>query len=239
MHLMFLRMPLAIGVGLVYLAIGSPASATPLGSLSIANCAGGGVTLTETTVTSLPAGTLAGTGCIETGAGTNVAFSGGSIGQGLAGNILNLTTSSVFPVNNFMTFPAVSPVLDFVLTGLGPGSSNTSCAGLLFGQSCSIVAGSPFVLTSFGTNTTLSLLANGTVADATGTSTWSGLFSSQFNMSAATIQTTILGGGAITSTYSGQFTVASVPEPPALILLGLSLIGLAAWHWKRQGRALS
>lgn len=38
----------------------------------------------ETTVTLLPSGMLAGTGCIETGEGTNVVFSGGSVGQGLA-----------------------------------------------------------------------------------------------------------------------------------------------------------
>ena len=30
-----------------------------------------------------------------------------------------------------------------------------------------------------------------------------------------------------------------VPEPSFLILLGLSLVGLAAWHWKRQGSPLA
>ncbi|HKT36048.1 MAG TPA: PEP-CTERM sorting domain-containing protein [Nitrospira sp.] len=224
----FLRFPLAIALGLFLFAIVTPAFATPLGSFNVANCSGGGVTISETSLTWLPLGTVAGTGCIDTGAGTNIVYSGGTLGGGVAGNLSNLSLSSALPLNNFMTFSGST--LDFMLTGGGPGAGSILCGGLLVGQSCSIAAGSPFILTSLGSNTLFSFNVFGTVADATGTSTWSGAFTSQFNMTAAAIQTLLLAGGSITSTYSGQFTLTpltSVPEPATLAFLGFGMAGLA------------
>jgi hypothetical protein len=223
-----LSVPLALTVVFCF-GLANTALATPMGTLNIANCSGGGVTVSSTAITWSPAGTLPGTGCVDTGAGTNVAFTGGPLLPGVAGNIKNLVTGGPSPVDQFMTFPAVSPLLDFMLVALGPGVANTNCTGLAMGGTCSVSAGSPFVLTNLGNNVTaIGLHANGTVSDATGSSNWFGAFTTQLNLDAATIQTEINRGDSIASTHSAQFTVSSVPEPGTLsmLMLGAGLLGV-------------
>jgi hypothetical protein len=216
---------IAAAVVVMYVAASSPAYADAVGSLSVANCSGGGVTITETTITWLPAGTVAGTGCINTGAGTNVTYSGGTLSSGDTGNIMNLTAGGG-AVDQFMTFQGTT--LDFVLTVLGPGSVNTNCTGLALGASCSAFVGSPFILTNLGTSTIVSLSAGGTVTDGA-ISDWFGAFSTQVNATPAQLQSVLLGGGSVTSTQSGQFTVEGgiepVPEPGSALLL---IIGLGS-----------
>ena len=131
-----------------------------------------------------------------------------------------------------MTFTG-NPNLHFDLTSLGPGVANTNCAGLVLGQSCSPSAGSPFTLTLTSRSTaTLTLSASGVARDASGhSSTWFGAFSTQFPaVNVASIQSTLNGGGSITSTYSGAFIVTApqVPEPTTILLLGTGLAGIAA-----------
>jgi hypothetical protein len=189
----------------------------------VANCSGGGLSFTATTITWLPLGTLPGTGCVNTGAGTNVTYSGGTLGPGDTGNIKNLTAGGG-AVDQFMTFQGTS--LDFVLTFIGPGSANTTCTALLLGESCSVSAGSPFLLTNLGSSTVVSLSAGGTVEDV-GSSKWFGAFSTQVNMTAAQIQSAILSGGSVTSTQSGQFAVQGVSEPASLLLLTVGLGSIA------------
>jgi hypothetical protein len=209
----------AAAVVAICLVSGAPAFADAIGSLNVANCSGGGVSVSSTSITWLPSGTVAGTGCIATGAGTNVSYSGGLLGSGVTGNIANVTVGSS-PINQFMTFQGTT--LDFVLTFLGPGSSNTNCALLTVGQSCSVAGGSPFVLTDLGSSTIVGFSAGGTVTDG-GTTSWAGLFSTQVNLTPLQIQNALLGGGSVTSTQSGQFSVQSVPEPSSLLLLAFGL----------------
>jgi hypothetical protein len=215
----------AAGIAAICLASGAPTFADAAGSLDVANCSGGGMSLSATSITWLPAGTVAGTGCIATGAGTNLTYSGGTLGPGDIGNIQNVTSGGG-AIDQFMTFQGTS--LDFVLTTLGPGSANTNCAALTIGQSCSVFAGSPFVLTDVGLSTVISFAAGGTVTDG-GLSDWAGAFSTQVNFTAAQIQTTILGDGTLTSTQSGQFSLQEitqsqpVPEPSSLLLLAFGL----------------
>jgi len=215
--------------------ISSSAMATVVGNFNVANCAGGGVTVSLTTIVWSPAGTVPNSGCIDSGIGTSLTYSGGTLGAGAVGNILNLTAGGG-SVNNFMTF--LGTTLDFVLTGLGPGSANTNCSGLAIGQSCSVVAGSPFILTNVGNgNTAISLGAFGTIADGGVTSGWSGAFTTQLNLSASAIQTTELGGGSIASTHSGQFSVSAVPEPGTVsmfLLGGLTLLGIGRKRFRKS-----
>jgi len=225
----FSWLAMATAVAAMWLASSTPAFADALGTLSETNCADGGMTFTATTIVWLPP-TLGGVaGCINTEIGTHLTYSGGTVLPGATGNILNLTTGGG-AVNDFITILGTS--LDFVLTGLGPGSSNTNCTGLAPGFSCSVAAGSPFILTNEGgVSTTLSLAAFGTITDGGGTSNWEGAFTTQLTSSAAAIQSAILGGGSIISTQSGVFVVqaggsSSVPKPGAggLLLLGMAFL---------------
>ena len=157
----------AVGLVVAGAIFASPAGATVTGTLNIANCTGGGVTVSGVAVTWLPP-TLGGTaGCINVGAGTTLAYSGGALAPGTFGNILNLPAGPL-PVDSFMTF--VGTTLDFQLDGIGPAnpSNGATCAGLGAGQSCVVALGSPFKLTLNGNGfTDVGLLANGRITDGT------------------------------------------------------------------------
>lgn len=218
------------------------AIASPIGTLNVTNCAGGGITVTTTDIIWSPTGTSPGTGCIVTGLGTNVSFSGGTIAAAEVGNIKNLSAGGG-AVNEFMTFPSLGPIdLNFVLTNFGAGSSNTNCASANTpGATCSVVAGSPFILTFLGNiggipNTTISLSAFGTVSDANGISNWSGGFSNNRNLTPGTIQALVLAQGFGESTYAGQFKIemAGVPEPMTALLIGAGLVLLALFRPRYQ-----
>lgn len=218
-------------------------AATISGTLNLNNCAGGGVTVSANTIDwTLPVG--GGDGCVQTGSGTNVTSNAGNLTAGdTSGIIQDLTMPTSFPVANFIVFTDV-PGLHFDLAGLGPGSSNTTCSGLGIGGSCSVFAGSPFLLTRTGANTTtVTLTANGTAGDGTiNLSNWIGSFTTQLNMTPDAIQTAIVtNGGSITSTYSGTFSVTTVPEADTSYLLfsGALLLGLGKlFGWYRKlGRA--
>ena len=231
------RNMVGLAAGCAFFMMSSVASASILGTgslnLSVANCSGGGATVTATTIVWSPAGTAANTGCIDTGLGTGINFTAGSLGPNDIGNIMDLTAGTI-PVNDFMTFSGTP--LDFVLTGIGPGSSNTNCALSAANPTCSVAAGSPFILTFISsTATAVGLGVSGTLNDGTGgtSAIWNGSFTTQLNESGSQIQSTELTGGAIASTQSGNFavTVASTgtPEPSSMVmvLMGAGLIAIA------------
>ncbi len=219
------------------LLLSTPAKADVAGIINVSNCvgAGNGMTLTATTIDfTLPVG--GGNGCTETTTGTSITYTGGGpLTSTVTGLVKDLSVPSG-TVLDFMTFTG-NPNLHFDLTSLGPGVANTNCASLFV--ECSPSPGSPFVLTGTPSGTSLSLSASGVARDASGhSSTWFGSFSTQFpGVTAASIQTTLNGGGTISSTYSGSFTVTAasqVPEPTTILLLGTGLAGIAAKVRKRR-----
>jgi len=219
----------------------APASAAVIGHLDVANCAGGGVTVTATTIDfTLPVG--GGNGCIQTGSGTSVTYSGGTLLPGVQGTILDLVAGGGI-VLDFMSFTG-NPNLHFDLTGIGPGVNNTVCAAVLDPNlpSCSAVAGSPFILAPTSTGTSITLSAVGIARDGTvPTSTFLGAFTTQIaGATPASLAATIAGGGAISSTNSGDFTITlspTVPEPSTISMAMLGGVMVAFAAWKKKIRA--
>jgi len=242
MKLKDLRVPGAACVLAVSLFSITPASAAVIGHLDVANCSGGGVTVNATTIDfTLPAG--GGFGCIQTGTGTNVSYSGGTLLPGVTGSILDLVSGGGI-VLDFMTFVG-NPNLHFDLTALGPGVNNTACAAVLDPNlpSCSVVAGSPFILAPTSTGTSITLSASGIARDGTvPTSTFIGAFTTQIaGVTPASIAATIGGGGSVASTNSGDFTITLspvVPEPStvSMAMLGGVMVALFAAR-KKKSRA--
>jgi hypothetical protein len=232
-------LPISALAMLLVVAFVPTASASVIGNFSIAGLGGGGVTVNNMVIDFFnPVNPLGnGNGMIATGGDTTLTYNNGvstvALGTNTAGTVNDLPGPP--GAIGFFAFPS-APALHFTMTAIGPGVSNTACASLAIGQSCSGFAGSPFILTATATGTAVTLDASGIVTDASPfVSNWMGAFTTQIpGVTAGSIQSTINGGGSITSTFSGEF-VATVPEPLTSVLIGGGLIALAAF--KRRKRA--
>lgn len=179
------------------------------------------------------------------GGATTMTYGAGTpVPIGDPGHLINLFNAlsvapppTTLPLDLFMTVDGTP--LDFVLNTIGPGPSNTNCAGLSDFQTCAASAGSPFSLQlQPGGQTAVSLAVSGIVYDNpghTGGSNWNGSFTTQLNETPSQIQSTINAGGSVTSTHSGSFIATAVPEP-STAFLGLSglLIGAGLIRRRRQ-----
>jgi hypothetical protein len=216
----------------VLLLAALPAFASVVGTVTLSSCAGGGVTVSNGTIDFF-APTEPGlphNGCATTGGLTDLSFAGGTILPGQAATINDLGLDPAAVANaGFISFVS-APSLAFNLTLLGPGNPSTACPTSLSpsGVSCSVLAGSPFILTTTPTGTTVTLPASGTVSDAVSSnSTFIGSFTTQIiDVTPASIQASVQAGNSVTSTFSFAADVTpGVPEPASLVLIG---IGLAA-----------
>lgn len=132
-----------------------------------------------------------------------------------------------------MTIQGTSPLLDFVLTGFAsPGTSNTACDATN-GHECIIVPGSPYAFTNNATGVAVQLAVEGTITDGGVTNQWLATFQTELvGTTNAAVQTTLLGGGSINSTYLANLTINSqtaTPEPGTVALFlagGIALIGI-------------
>lgn len=221
------------------------ASAATIGQLSIGNCSGGGVTVTISLIDWLPASQ-----CLQAGIPTLVTsgMPPFTITNTSYGTINDITPPST-GFTGFMTFGGIGGIaLDLVAVGPGTLPDCSSNPGL--NNSCSILLPgpllSPFVLMQSDTGSFVTLSAHGTTLDTSDgiTSYWNGAFTTPlnsgtvggvyFDYSPAGISTRILGGGSITSTYSGTFNITAVPEPVSLALIGGGLIALAAMKRRKR-----
>jgi hypothetical protein len=226
------------------------ASAGIIGTLFTGSA--GLVTVTTTSITwnTDPGTTSAGTWNGEVANGTTLTFAGCAGGLGSAGCLFNgegvdinqlgpfVNGVTVLPENDFLTF-ASNPVLDFTLVSVSPGSANTNCIGLAPGESCSVIAGSPIILTLLsGNRTGVALSFVGTATDGSGqTSYWTGGFSATLpTMTPADLENYFAANphGSQSASNSGSFFVSTVPEPGTSALIGGALIGLATLLRRRK-----
>jgi len=238
--------------GLCFLTLS--ASATPLtGTLQETACLGGGVTVSATSITWTGSGA---TGCtatsttatIDTNTGTSVTSAVGTLLPGVTGTITDLTPTTTFPVNDFITFSGTGAgltaggTLDFTLDGFSPPSTtNTNCAAAVSnGATCVVNATSPFLLTSDGNgNTNVTLEIFGTVTDGTSVVPYTGSFETTVAGDTPGAIQTIEGlGGSIATGQTGSVTLAmaGTPEPASLIMLGAGLVGLSLLTKKSRAR---
>jgi hypothetical protein len=221
---------------LLWVAHVPSASAYVIGHLSVANCLGGGVSVSATTIDWLTGSPMA---CLQVGALTNIT----SVGDGtLTPTSPNGTINDIppGPVTGFMSFVSASPFINlhFDLAGVGgfgPGVGTNCTTNPGLGNSCSVGGTSPFILTQTGTGTTVTLLAHGTITDVGGqVSNWNGAYTTQLNgLLPATIQSMIISGASITSTFSGEFDVVA-PEPGTMAMIGLGLIAVASFSRRKK-----
>lgn len=240
-----------LGLAVLALATFAPsASAGVIGTLFTGSS--GLVTVTTTSITwnTDPGSISPGTWNGEVANGTNLTFLGCTGGLGSAGclfngegvkiNNLNPFVNGVtpLPVDFFLGF-AANPALDFKLTAVSPGSANTNCFGLLVGQSCSVIAGSPIILTLLTSNRTgVQLSFVGTATDGSGqTSNWTGGWSATLpTQTPADIAAYFAAnpGGSISASNSGSFFASTVPEPVSMALIGGGLLALAVIRRRKR-----
>lgn len=188
----------------------------------------------------------------------NGSFSVSNTGNTGSFAALNNTTGSILDLNEMVQTPGVPfpPLVGFLtfasapdirldLTSIDVGSfTSTDCfAPPAAGQTCTPPLGfggaagtNPFNLNNTSASTSsASITFHGTAVNtATGeTSSFIGIFSSQFTVPYQTLLADIAAGQTVSTSYSATITASAVPEPATMILLGSGLIGIFVIGRKR------
>jgi len=243
---------LVLGALLSGFATASFASIITNGTFSIA----GTIFVTANTGVTTPAGVCpAGISCIffqDTGAPAQngkidvspLGLPSGDIPTAIAGNdagnIQSLfnppDTPPGFPAVNFISFnnAGITTVLRVNSFPLGINSP-AQCATLppAAGQVCS-VPGSPFNLQNLTASSSTATFTMGGITNDS-SSTWTGIFASQFNtIPYQTVLQQLGTNGFVSNTFSGQITLVAptnTPEPGTMpfLLLGAGMIGCATF----------
>ena len=245
------------GLGLILLTA-MPSFATVTGDLYLGGT--GTVTVTNSGITFSENNTTPPGSSTAVGVGTTLSLSVGTVTPGDPVDINGgdtITPLTLAGGGAPITFPD-TPALTATITSLGPGSSNTDCAGLTTGESCSPLVGgspSPIILTYTGSGTEGSvtgsegtdavLSVSGTATDGgTPSSTFSGSFSATIPNETPEQLSTLFSstGASFTTTYSGSFVTATpsaVPEPRTTSLLTAAslLMGLAVFKRRKKAQA--
>ena len=127
-----------------------------------------------------------------------------------------------------LTDPTVNFVLNYVFTCPQLGPAYTCLGASPFG----------FIENAGGTSTTITLQMEGTVFDTSTpalTSKWTGLWTTNVNMSIAQIFGIIETGGFIDNSISATKITAAVPEPATLLTFGAAMAFLVA-HRRRRAK---
>ena len=122
------------------------------------------------------------------------------------------------------------------------GSTDGSSYTPLFDALTVLGSGEPFTLGTF--NGTAPTTVNNVVVGIGGGEGQTGYiadftFSSAYQYYRCGASTVAYAQGNIDQELSAVGNLAAVPETSTLLLLGLGLVGLAAWQWKRQGTTLA
>jgi len=166
-------------------------------------------------------------------------------------------TGGITPNNPFISFAGngiTHATIMYTAASVGPGSANINCAVLALGDSCSPISGSPLLMTSTATGTTITISAAGTVTDGAGTTNWQGEFTLPFAgitpeelqlffcPSGTCTAADVAAGTAKNSSFSGDFLATaaglgggSSPEPGTIwTMLGAAAIAAAGLRKRKM-----
>jgi hypothetical protein len=170
----------------------------------------------------------------------------GDIPTSIAGNDNGIMSSLMNPPDTPPSFPAVA-LLGFVpATGVTTvleinsfplginGVAGCTATPPAAGQVCS-PANSPFNLQNLtATSSTATFTMRGITSDSS--STWTGIFASQFNtMPYQAVLAQLATNGFVSNTFSGQITlVTPEPETWSLLVMGVALVGISRFRSRKQ-----